>query len=125
MKPIRSAERIVLNVFATLYRSFGAEGIAYEGLSHLPLDDTRPVGTGFHVIRMEAGSISTPHEHTADEMFYVLDGELIDNDGTRYGKGDMVLLRKGTQHCSRTPDGCMLLVFVETIETPVGGPDRR
>jgi anti-sigma factor ChrR (cupin superfamily) len=119
MKPVRSGERIVRNVFSSAFRSFDLENIAYEGLSHLPLDDSRARGTGFHVIKMEPGSISTPHEHTADEMFYVLEGELVDDDGTRYRRGDMVLLRAGTQHSSRTPDGCTLLVYVETIEKPI------
>jgi mannose-6-phosphate isomerase-like protein (cupin superfamily) len=118
MKPIRSGERIVRNIFSSPYESFDAEGIAYEGLSHMGLDETRPVGTGLHAIKMEAGSVSTPHEHTSDEMFYVLEGELIDHDGTSYRKGDMVLLKAGTQHSSHTPSGCTLLAYVETIEKP-------
>ena len=119
MRPIKTGERIVRNLFSSPYRSFDAPGIVYEGLSHLPLDDERPVGTGLHVIRMEAGAVSTPHEHMADEMFYVLEGELIDHDGTCYRRGDMVLLRAGTQHSSHTPSGCTLLVYVETLERPV------
>jgi mannose-6-phosphate isomerase-like protein (cupin superfamily) len=119
MKPLTSTERIVRNVFTAPYRSFEAEGIVHEGLSHLPLDDRRPVGTGLHAIRMAPGAVSTAHEHTADEMFYVLEGELIDHDGRRYGPGDMVLLKAGTRHGSRTPAGCLLLVYVETIEKPL------
>lgn len=119
MKPICPGDRVVRNIFEGPYATFEADGIAYEGLSHLPLDDRRPVGTGLHVLKMDPGAISTPHEHTADEMFYVLEGKLIDADGTRYRKGDMVLLRAGTQHSSRTPEGCTLLVYVETTETPV------
>jgi anti-sigma factor ChrR (cupin superfamily) len=49
-------------------------------------------------------------------MFCVLEGELIDHDGTHYRRGDMVLLRAGTQHSSHTPGGCTLLVYVETLE---------
>jgi quercetin dioxygenase-like cupin family protein len=119
MKQIHSGERVVRNIFASPYKVFEAEGISYEGLTWLPLDDRRPAGTGMHVIKMQPGAVSTPHEHTADEMFYVLEGELIDQDGTRYRTGDMVLLRAGTQHSSKTPDGCTLLVCVDTIEKPV------
>ena len=118
MKPLTAAERIVRNIHSTPFARFEAEGIAYEGLTHLALDDRRPAGTGFHVIRMAPGAVSTPHEHTADEMFYVLEGELIDHDGQRYGPGDMVLLKAGTRHGSHTPAGCLLLVYVETIEKP-------
>ena len=119
MKPVRPGERVVRNVFAAPYKVFEAEGISYEGLTYLPLDEKRPAGTGMHVLKMGPGAISTAHEHTADEMFYVLEGELIDDDGTRYRRGDMVLLRAGTQHASKTPEGCTLLVYVETIEKPV------
>jgi anti-sigma factor ChrR (cupin superfamily) len=118
MRPIGTGQRIVRNLFSSPYRSFDTAEIHYEGLSHLPLDDERPIGTGFHVIRMGPGAISTAHEHTADEMFCVLEGELIDHDGTHYRRGDMVLLRAGTQHSSHTPGGCTLLVYVETLEHP-------
>jgi anti-sigma factor ChrR (cupin superfamily) len=119
MKPIKAGDRIVRNLLSDPYRSFDAPGLVYEGMSYLPLDETRVPGTGFHVVRMEPGTLSAAHEHTADEMFYVLDGELIERDGTRYRRGDMVLLRAGTQHESHTPDGCTLLVYVETLERPV------
>jgi anti-sigma factor ChrR (cupin superfamily) len=119
MKPVKSGERIVRNLLSDSYRPFEAPGIVYEGLSFLPLDEERPAGTGFHVLRMEPGAVSTAHEHMADEMFYMLEGELIDNDGTHYRRGDMVLLRAGTQHSSHTPSGCTLLVYVETLERPV------
>jgi anti-sigma factor ChrR (cupin superfamily) len=119
MKAIQPGARVVRNIHELPYRTFEAEGIAYEGLTYLPLDDERPAGTGLHVIKMGPGAISTAHEHTADEMFYVLEGELVDHDGARYRAGDMVLLRAGTQHGSTTPEGCTLLVYVETIEKPV------
>jgi mannose-6-phosphate isomerase-like protein (cupin superfamily) len=120
MKPVKAGERIVRNLYSEPFRSFDTPDIVYEGLSWLPLDEARPVGTGFHVIRMAPGAVSTAHEHTADEMFLVLEGELIDHDGTRYRRGDMVLLRAGTQHGSHTPGGCTLLVYVETLERAIG-----
>lgn len=119
MKPIRPGDRIVRNSSSDPYRTFEAPGLVYDGMTYLPLDEARPAGTGFHVIRMEPGAVSAAHEHTADEMFYVLEGELIERDGTRYRRGDMVLLRAGTQHESHTPGGCTLLVYVETLELPV------
>ncbi len=82
----------------------------------LQFDDARPLGVGFHIYRMEPGAVSQPHEHTCDEQFLVLDGELIDNDGTVYRTGNLVLLRIGTQHSSTTQTGCTLAVFVEAPE---------
>jgi quercetin dioxygenase-like cupin family protein len=57
------------------------------------------------------------HRHASDEIFYVLEGELIDFDGIRYGAGDMVLLRAGTIHKSRSPAGCTLILYVDSLET--------
>ena len=42
----------------------------------------------------------------------VLDGELVDADGTRYLSGDFVQFMPGSKHCSRTAEGCTLLVLL-------------
>ena len=49
----------------------------------------------------------------------VLDGEIIDNDGTVFGPGDIVSYRDGTEHHSYTPNGCLLAVHIVAQETPV------
>ncbi len=46
----------------------------------------------------------------------MVEGELIENDGTVFRAGDFVLLKQGTQHNSRSETGCTLAVFVRTIE---------
>ena len=86
------------------------------GLRELPLDESRPTGTGFYYLEIAPGAVSSAHEHGSDEYFFMLQGELIDNDGTRYREGDMVLLRGGTQHESHSPGGCKVLVFVDKPE---------
>jgi quercetin dioxygenase-like cupin family protein len=65
---------------------------------------------------MAPGSQSQAHEHTSEEQFYVIEGEVIDNDGYVYRAGDFVLLKPGTQHFSRTETGATLAVFVRTAE---------
>ena len=120
MTPIRPSDRIVRNLRRDPFVRFAAGGVVEHGTAYLQLDPSRPPGTGLYAYRMEPGATTTPHEHTADELFVVLDGELVDHDGTRYGPGDMVLLRAGTQHNSTTPAGCTLLVYVDTLERPVG-----
>ena len=119
MRPVRPDERIVRNIVSAPYRPFKCEGTPCPGVSYLPIDDQCQPGTGFHIFRMEPGAVSPAHEHTADEMFYVISGELIENDGTVFRQGDMVLLKAGTQHSSHTRDGCTLLVYVETLEIPL------
>ena len=116
MKPIAPGQRIVRNIHSAPYRRFADASIGDENVSYLPIDEARAEGTGLYVYRMGPGAVSIAHEHTSDEFFLVLKGELTDHDGTRYREGDMVLLRKGTQHSAHTEHGCTLLVFNDTLE---------
>ena len=94
------------------------DGLAL-GDSVLQLDPNLPLGTGFHVYKMPAGMTTRPPRHNGHEQFLVLEGELIENDGTTFRKGDLVWLRDGTEHCSRTPNGCLLAVHIAGPEFPV------
>ena len=110
MDPISPDLRTVANLEDGDWKALG------PGESILQLDDSLRIGTGFHVYRLEPGASSTPHEHACDEHFLVLDGDLVDHDGFRYGPGDMVMLRRGTRHNSRTETGCTIAVFIATPE---------
>lgn len=118
MKPIASSERTVVNINdASAYRRWvGEDGSELTDQSYLQLDDSFPDGSGFYIYRMEPGAVSTPHEHTCRESFLMLEGELIDNDGHVYRPGDFVMLAEGTQHSSHSPDGCLIAVFVRSVE---------
>ena len=112
MKPIQPADRRVANIHTAAYTPFpGAPGTGV-----LQLGTDTPPGVGFHVYKMEPGARSEAHEHTGNEEFLVLEGELIDNDGTVYRPGDLVWLGKGTQHYSDAPNGCLLAVYIPVAE---------
>ena len=64
------------------------------------------------LLRMDPGSSSRPHEHTGHEEFLIIDGELVDCDGTRFRRGDYVRFQPGSKHSSHTPGGCTLLVML-------------
>ncbi len=64
------------------------------------------------ILRMDAGAKSKPHQHMGFEEFLVMQGELIDSDGTTYRKGDFVRLLPGSKHSSHSPNGCTLLVIL-------------
>lgn len=121
MKPIGRGQRIVRNIHTAPYRRFSDPRIGDHGVSFLPLDEDREEGSGLYIYRMEPGAVASAHEHTSDEYFLVLSGEITDNDGTLYREGDMVLLREGTQHSARTRKGCTLLVFNDTVERSIEG----
>jgi hypothetical protein len=117
MKTITPTQRRVANIKTARFQPFVIDGEPLPLQSVLQLDDMFPPGVGFHIYRMEPGAVSQPHEHTCNEQFLVLEGELIDNDGTVYRTGDFVLLETGTQHSSHTKTGCTLAVFIQSAET--------
>ena len=119
MKPVNSADRRIANIHDAEFKPFVFEDGAALGDTVLQLDDTQPLGVGFHVYRMPAGMTTRPHRHNGHEQFLILDGELIENDGTVFRKGDLVWLRDGTEHCSYTPNGCLLAVHIAATETTV------
>jgi len=115
--PIAEGQRLVANIYdKSNYTPFVSDGIASETESILQLDTTKAAGVGFHVYRMAAGCVTTPHEHTDDEHFLVLEGDITDNDGYQYRVGDLVLLKRGTEHYSKSRNGCTLAVFIGTPE---------
>ncbi|WP_135504870.1 cupin domain-containing protein [Roseovarius aestuariivivens] len=120
MKTIHTSERRVANIGdLDLFKPFDAE--SEPGTSFLKLNPDQPKDVGFYVYRMAPGARSTPHRHGGAEEFLILDGELIDNDGTVYRQGDMVWLAAGTEHSSYTETGCLIAVYAEGPETALPG----
>ena len=107
-----SEERKVANIHTAAYRPFVyPDGVAL-GDEVLQLDGDMPLGEGFHVYRMPAGMTTRRHIHNGHEQFLILEGELIEDDGTVLRAGDMVFYRDGTEHHSYTPKGCLLAVHI-------------
>ncbi len=118
MKPVAEGERLVVNLdemeFEPYTNSRGeADGLAFQ------LDRSKPLGTGFHIYKMEPGYTTIPHEHRGNEEFFIISGDVTDNDGTVYRAGDLVLMKDGTQHCSYTEKGCVIVVYLEAPEAEI------
>lgn len=111
MKPIASEDRRVVNIHEGEFVPLVSDG--QEDGYVLQLNDANALGTGFHIYKMEPGATTVAHEHWSDEEFLMLEGEIIDHDGVRYGPGDLVWLRKGTIHNSYSPNGCLIAVYLE------------
>ncbi|KMW60233.1 hypothetical protein AIOL_000386 [Candidatus Rhodobacter oscarellae] len=117
MKPIEPNERRVANIHdASAYQAFDPEGVNEQGTSMLKLNPEGARDVGFYIYKMEPGSQSTPHRHGGAEEFVMIEGELIDNDGTIYRPGDVVWLAPGTEHTSHTKTGCLIAVYAEAGE---------
>ncbi len=116
MKPVAEGERLVANLdeieFEPVINSRGeADGLAFQ------LDHNRRLGTGFHLYKMEPGYTTIPHQHNGDEEFFIISGDLTDNDGSVYRAGDLVLMKDGTQHCSYSRNGCVIVVYLPASES--------
>ena len=53
-----------------------------------------------------------PHIHSGYEEFLILDGELVDSDGTKLKKGDFISYEPNSSHSSYTEKGCLILTFM-------------
>ncbi len=121
MKPIQSSERKVSNIHDdTAYTSYDPEDVSAPGTSFIQLNPEAKRDVRFYIYRMEPGSRSTPHRHGGAEEFLMIEGELIDNDGTLYRTGDVVWLAGGTEHTSHTKTGCIVAVYAEASEETPG-----
>lgn len=119
MKSINSNERKVVNIKTAKFTPYDEESTGEKGTSYLKLNPKMHRDTGFYIYKMEPGASSTPHRHGGAEEFYVIEGELTDNDGTVYSAGDVVWLAPGTEHNSYSENGCTVAVFSENREGPI------
>ncbi len=112
MKKISTNQKYVVNLRDAIFDPLEDE----LGTSLLQLNPNVKRGTGFYIYKMEPGATSAPHQHIGAEEFYIIEGELIDNDGSIYRTGDLVWLEAGTEHNSTTKTGCIIAVFSEKGE---------
>lgn len=108
---IKPVDRRVVNVNDGAFAPLISDGMPDGEV--LQLNPNKPLGSGFHIYKMAPGETTVTHEHASDEEFYIISGDLVDHDGTEYGPGDLVWLRKGTTHNSYSPNGCLIVVYLE------------
>lgn len=91
------------------FAPYDMEGPVQADMSVIELSYDRTNKQGAYLIRMEPGAETITHEHPFREEFLILEGELIESDGTVLKTGDFVMYEPGTVHNSRTEKGCLLL----------------
>ncbi len=105
--------REIIDTSSMEFKPYDRYGKSVAGMHWIPLSGELLNGEfECFMLRMEPGAVSKPHEHMGHEEFLVLDGMMIDCDGTEYRSGDYVHLHPGSKHNSNTPDGCLLLVLL-------------
>jgi anti-sigma factor ChrR (cupin superfamily) len=103
--------RRTFNAYTTPFLEYDLEGPVQPEMSWLPVSYDRETGQGCYLMRMQPGAVTIAHEHQGMEEFLVLEGDLVDSDGARFGPGDVISYEPGTHHNSWTDEGCLLAVF--------------
>ena len=113
-------KRKITNFNNIKFEPFDNYGEIIPGMSwHKISYDKAKGGQGTYILKMKPGAKSLPHTHTGYEEFLMLDGELIDFDGTIFKKGDFITFKPESQHSSHTKNGCLVLVFMRGINKPI------
>ena len=94
------------------FSPYNRYGTVSSGLNWIPLSKNEKLEHEVFIVQFEPGNSSSLHKHKGFEEFYVIDGELIDDDGKIFKKGDYVKFEKGTEHKSHSKTGCTLLVIL-------------
>ncbi len=102
--------RTIVNVHEANFKPYGLQGREQTELTWVNISYDPDKGQGSFLIRFEPGAKSIAHEHTGYEEFLVLEGNIIDSDGTEYKTGDFVSLKPGSRHESHSPDGLLAIV---------------
>ena len=105
-------DRKIVDTRNTPFEPYDRYGMTIENMSWLPVSDDEKTGKGCFMIRIEPGGRSLPHIHTGGEDFPMLEGELVDDDGTVFKAGDFVSFAPGSSHWSHSPTGCVAAVFL-------------
>ena len=106
--------RKIINPTKLKFTPFNSYGKPISGMSWHKISYNQNTGVGSYILKMEPGARSLRHRHQNYEEFYVLEGELIDDDNTIFKKGDFISYKPGSKHTSFTRRGCLLLVFLRS-----------
>ena len=107
----QKTHRRVINTRNADYEVYDFGGPALKDIGQLDLTYDRETGIGAYMVRMQAGSETTRHIHTVREEYLIIEGDLIESDGLVLGSGDYVIYEPGSEHSSRTEQGCLLIGF--------------
>ena len=94
------------------FEPFNKYGEPIKGWQWHKISFDEKTNFGTYVSKLDPGTKTIPHIHTGNEEFLILDGELIDSDGTIFKKGDFISYEPNTKHSSYTKKGCLILTFM-------------
>tara|TARA_Y100000389_G_C17020449_1_gene298518 strand:+ start:123 stop:473 length:351 start_codon:yes stop_codon:yes gene_type:complete len=94
------------------FKPFNKYGKVIKGWYWHKISFNKKTNFGTYISKLDPGTKTIPHIHSGYEEFLILDGELIDSDGTIFKKGDFITFEPNTSHSSHTENGCLILTFM-------------
>ena len=94
------------------FKPFDKYGKKIKGWSWHKISFNKKTNFGSYVSKLKPGTKTIPHIHLGYEEFLILEGELIDSDGTIFKKGDFISYKPNSSHSSYTKKGCLILTFM-------------
>ena len=82
----------------------------FPGVEIKTLFEDQETGLLTTLVRMAPGASLPDHEHVRIEQTYVIEGSLVDDEGTALA-GAFVWRPAGSRHSARAPEGALLLAF--------------
>ena len=94
------------------FEPFDKYGKPIDGWSWHKISFDEKTNFGTYISKLKPGTETLAHIHSGHEEFLILDGELIDSDGTVFKKGDFISYEPNSSHSSYTKKGCLILTFM-------------
>ena len=99
------------------FKPFNKYGKPIKGWYWHKISFDEKTNFGTYISKLEPKTKTLDHLHTGYEEFLILEGELIDSDGTIFRKGDFVSYKPNSSHSSFTEKGCLILTFMRGHNT--------
>ena len=104
-------DRQVIDIHNIDFKPFDRYGSPVPKMSWHIISYDQNNGQGSYVLKMEPGAQTVPHMHMGFEEFLMIEGELIDSDGTVFKKGEFISFKPNSQHSSFSETGALIVVF--------------
>jgi len=112
--------RLALRVEDADFGPYDLYGDPVPGIVWKPINFNADTKVGSFLVKVAPGSKSLPHINTGGEDSFILEGELVDGDGTVFCAGDIVSYGADSRHASQSPKGCTILVFLHGPNRAIG-----
>ena len=110
-------KRKITKIDKLSFKPFDKYGKPIKGWSWHKISFDEKTNYGTYISKLDPGTQTLAHIHEGHEEFLILEGELIDSDGTIFKKGDFISYEPKSNHSSYTKKGCLILTFMRGHNT--------